>query len=112
MPSINLLGEDVPIGNLIFTTYPHNISFAVEVCADLWSIRNLNENYYLNGAQIVFNLSASSFNIGKGKHRRTLTENASLKAVALMFMYQRVTESSSNVYFQVMPLFQLAVKLV
>lgn len=100
VPSINLLGEDVPIGNLIFTTYPHNISFAVEVCADLWSIRNLNENYYLNGAQIVFNLSASSFNIGKGKHRRTLTENASLKGSgAYVYVSSGVTESSSNVLF-------------
>lgn len=98
--TVNLYGEEVPIGNLIFINNQYDVAFAVEVCADLWSIRNLNENYYLNGAQIVFNLSASSVNVGKGKHRRTLTENASLKGSgAYVYVSSGVTESSSNVLF-------------
>jgi NAD+ synthase (glutamine-hydrolysing) len=98
--TIEVLGEEVPFGNIIFSSKEHDVNFAIEVCADLWSVRNLNEDYYLNGAQMVFNLSASTFNLGKGKRRRTLTDNASLKGSgAYVYVSSGVTETSSDVLF-------------
>lgn len=52
-------------------------SFAVEVCEDLWSPIPPSSYHALEGAEIIFNLSASNEVLGKHIYRRSLVANQS-----------------------------------
>ena len=34
---VNILGEDIPFGSLLFENDDNKITFGIEICADLWS---------------------------------------------------------------------------
>src|SRR3712207_1493785 len=55
--SVRLCGQTISIGsNLIFET--SNVKFAIEICEDLWSAIPPSSSLALQGAEILFNLSA------------------------------------------------------
>ena len=71
---VNLLDRLVPISTkLIFKDKKYKeVSFAIEICEDLWSVNPPSNNHALNGASIIFNLSSSNEIVGKDSYRRNL----------------------------------------
>ncbi len=95
--TISLFGEDVLIGSFLFQNKASGICFGVEICADIWVPNSPSTNLYLNGAQMIFNLSASTYYVGKRESRTKVCENASLKGEgAYLFVSNGITETSSD----------------
>lgn len=78
---------DAPMGLMVFKEESKSIYFGVEVCEDLWAPIPPNSLLSINGAEIVFNLSASNEILDKNKARRYIT--------------QSVTKRNSNAYVYV-----------
>ncbi len=76
---IKLFGETVPFkSELIFTSSDRrNFSFAIEICEDLWSVIPPSSRHSLQGAEIIFNPSASNELAGKASYRKRLIINQS-----------------------------------
>ena len=75
-----LIEDDVCFGRMIFDC--EDLTFAVEICEDLWVSSSPSEEYVNSGAQIIFNLSCSDEIIGKAKYRRDLVKMQSAKLMA------------------------------
>ncbi|MDD3107481.1 MAG: NAD(+) synthase, partial [Bacilli bacterium] len=98
--SVNLFGEEVAFGKIIFETASGDVNFAAEICADLWAPISPNERLYSNGALICFNLSASPAHVGKKELRKTLTKSISLKFNGgYVYVSNNSSESTSEVVF-------------
>ena len=72
--------DDICFGNAVFKC--DDLSFAVEICEDLWVPYSPSVDYVRNGAQVIFNLSCSDEIIGKAKYRRDLVKMQSAKLMA------------------------------
>ena len=70
--SVDIHGEKVPItpGGMIFHTPYAN--FGIEICEDLWAPVPPSSALALQGADILFNLSASNELVGKHQYRKSL----------------------------------------
>lgn len=78
---LNLCGQRVPFGkNLLFEN--KKCSFAVEVCEDLWSAIPPSSYHAIQGATLVFNLSASNELTGKNEYRKSLIRQQSARCHA------------------------------
>lgn len=78
--SVNFCGQNVPISaNLLFTF--GDIRFAIEICEDLWAPIPPSSKLCLNGADIIFNLSASNDIIGKHSYLRSLVSSQSARCI-------------------------------
>lgn len=98
--SVNLFGEEIAFGKIIFENSTGDVNFAAEICADLWAPISPNERLYSNGALICFNLSASPAHIGKKEYRKTLTKSISLKFNGgYVYVSNNASESTSEVVF-------------
>lgn len=82
--TVNICGQEVFIGNnLIFNiTGEQGVKFAVEICEDLWAPVPVSSIHATNGAQVIFNLSASSEAIEKHKYLLSLLKSHSAKTVS------------------------------
>ncbi len=99
---INLLGQIVPMDtNIIFKDINNkDISFAIEICEDLWSVNPPSNYHTVNGAMIVFNLSSSNEVIGKYDYRKNLVAMQSAKTIsAYVYASSGMMESTSDVLF-------------
>lgn len=99
---INLFGETVKIGtDLIFSSNNNpNLKFAIEICEDVWSVKPRSNDYALNGATIIFNLSASNETIGKYNYRQNLIQNQSSTTISgYVYTSSGICESSSDILF-------------
>ncbi len=99
---INLFGEEVPIGiDLIFRDFNDSkFTFGIEVCEDLWSPKAPSVEAALNGATMIFNLSASNEVIGKYSYRKNLINMQAAKNVcAYIYSSSGVNESSTDLVF-------------
>lgn len=99
---IEILGQNVPIStNLIFEDRENkDITFAVEICEDLWAVNPPSNNHALNGANIIFNLSSSNELIGKYNYRKNLVKMQSSKTIsAYIYASSGVLESTSDLLF-------------
>ena len=72
--------DDICFGKAVFKC--DDLSFAVEICEDLWVPSSPSVAYVRNGAQVIFNLSCSDEIIGKAKYRRDLVKMQSAKLMA------------------------------
>lgn len=69
--SVRLCGQIIPMGtNLLFET--SDTIFGIEICEDLWSTIPPSSTLALQGAEIIFNLSADNEGIGKNSYLRSL----------------------------------------
>ena len=99
--SINLLGQEVPIGEILFQDKKQVISFGVEVCGDMWAPVSPGALLYTKGAEVVFNLSASTFHLGKHQQRLLLAQSASLKGMgAYLYVSTGASETSSDIVYR------------
>lgn len=97
---VTYLGKKVPFGKLLFKNEEEDVTFGVEVCADLWAPASPHEELYANGANIIFNNSASNGFIGKEKLRQLIVTSASYKwNGAYVYVSNNASESTSEVVF-------------
>lgn len=99
---IELLGQKVPIGcDLLFQDRKNpNITFAIEICEDLWTVTPPSNDYAKSGATIIFNLSSSNELIGKHNYRKNLISSQSSKTIsAYIYASSGMLESTSDIIF-------------
>ncbi len=96
---IRLCGQTVSIGNnLLFETL--NTTFGVELCEDLWATIPPSSTLALQGAEIIFNLSADNESIGKHDYLTSLIRQQSARCIAgYVFSSCGFGESSTDVVF-------------
>lgn len=76
--TITLEGETIPVSaGVIFQT--PRFSFGVEICEDLWAPQPPSTYLAQQGAEIIFNLSASNELTGKHAYRRALVAGQSAR---------------------------------
>lgn len=99
---LELLGQLVPFGtDLLFQDEnTKEITFAIEICEDLWAVTPPSSEYALNGATIIFNLSSSNELIGKDSYRQNLIASQSARTVtSYIYTSSGMMESSSDLVF-------------
>lgn len=97
--SVKLFGEDIPFGNLIFSS---NIGYklGVEICEDLWSVIPPSSYLALAGANIIANLSSSNELVGKDGYRKELIKTQSSRTIsAYLYTSTGFSESTSDLVF-------------
>ncbi len=76
-----ICGKKMPVGtNLIFKTPDYN--FSIDICEDLWTPIPPSCLTSLNGAEVIFNLSASNETAGKQGYRKALVSQQSARCIA------------------------------
>lgn len=97
---VMVLGSLVPFGNIIFKDEANDLTFAVEICRDLWAPLSPSTLLSLHGAQMIFNLSASNDFAGKGAKRRNIVTEQSEKCIcAYVYASSGVHESTTDLVF-------------
>ena len=98
--SINFLGQVVPFGvDLLFSNHDE-LTFGVEICEDLWAITPPSNQMATNGANLLFNLSASNELIGKAEYREELVRTQSARCMgAYVYSSSGVGESTTDTVF-------------
>ena len=82
--SVTLCGASVPFGtDLLFRCREMpDFCLGVEICEDLWTAVPPSSQLALNGAKVIFNLSASPESVGKHAYLRQLVAQQSGRAIA------------------------------
>lgn len=97
--NVRLCGQIVPMGtNLLFET--SDTTFGIEICEDLWSAIPPSSTLALQGAEILFNLSADNEGIGKHNYLCSLISQQSARCIAgYVFASCGFGESTTDVVF-------------
>ena len=97
--SVRLCGQIIPMGtNLLFET--SDTIFGIEICEDLWSTIPPSSTLALQGAEIIFNLSADNEGIGKYSYLRSLISQQSARCISgYVFSSCGFGESTTDVVF-------------
>lgn len=97
--SVNLFGEEVPFGNLIFSSSA-GYKLGIEICEDLWSVIPPSSYLALAGANIIANLSSSNELVGKDEYRKELIKTQSSRTIsAYLYTSTGFSESTSDLVF-------------
>jgi len=98
--SIELFESIVPFGtDLLFGSYQELCS-SIEICEDLWSVSPPSNQHAINGANVIFNLSASNELIGKKSYREELVRTQSARCMsAYVYASSGVGESTTDTVF-------------
>jgi len=95
-----LLGEEVPFGVDLLFTDKEDMTFGVEICEDLWAVTPPSNHMASNGANLLFNLSASNELIGKHEYREELVRTQSARCMAAyVYSSAGVGESTTDTVF-------------
>lgn len=97
--SVRLCGQIVPMGNnLLFETA--ETTFGIEICEDLWATVPPSSSLALQGAEIIFNLSADDEGIGKHNYLCFLISQQSARCISgYVFSSSGFGESTTDVVF-------------
>jgi len=97
--NVRLCGQVVPLGgNLLFETA--DTTFGIELCEDLWAPIPPGSVLALQGAELLFNLSADNECIGKHAYLRSLISQQSARCIAgYVFSSCGFGESTTDVVF-------------
>lgn len=97
--SVRLCGQVIPVGkNLLFETA--DTVFGIEICEDLWAPIPPSSLLALQGAEVIFNLSADDEGIGKHNYLRSLISQQSARCIAgYVFSSCGFGESTTDVVF-------------
>lgn len=96
---ISLCGKSVPLGTNLLFEMP-NVTFGIEICEDLWAAIPPSSSLALQGAEILFNLSADNEGIGKYNYLRSLVSQQSARCLAgYIFASCGFGESTTDVVF-------------
>ncbi|GHT14211.1 NAD(+) synthase [Bacteroidia bacterium] len=78
----------------------NDIPFAIEICEDLWSVIPPSSQHVLNGARLIFNLSASDELIGKQQYVKSLISQQSARCqAAYVYAAAGFGESSTDLVY-------------
>ncbi len=98
--SIRLFGKDVPFGHILFDDHESGVTFGVEICQDLWMPVTPSSLLCLNGADIIFNPSASDETVGKADYRRQLVHQQSAQNICgYVYCSAGVHESTTDLVY-------------
>ena len=98
--TILLCQQSVPFGTDLLFSDQKEMLFGVELCEDLWSITPPSNQMAINGANLLFNLSASNELIGKHHYREELVRTQSARCMATyVYSSAGVGESSTDTVF-------------
>ncbi|MFO7636591.1 MAG: NAD(+) synthase [Clostridia bacterium] len=100
--TLSIAGKEVPFGtDLVFTSGGReDVSFAVEICEDLWAPVPPSSHHTLAGAHLVFNLSASNDIVGKYEYRKKLVEQQSSRSICgYIYASANCNESTTDLVF-------------
>jgi len=95
---IELLGQKVPFGNLIFEA--GKVRFGIEICEDMWATISPGNLLSVNGANVIVNISASNETLGKAAIRRNAVLEHSRKNCGIyVYVSAGASESTSETVF-------------
>jgi len=98
--SIDLLEEEVPFGVDLLFSDKADMTFGVEICEDLWAVTPPSNHMASNGANLLFNLSASNELIGKHEYREELVRTQSARCMAAyVYASSGVGESTTDTVY-------------
>ena len=96
---IVICGSTVPFGTDILLKF-HDTTFSIELCEDLWVAIPPSSRHAINGAQLIFNLSASDENIGKNDYLQSLIRQQSARCIAgYVYASSGFGESTTDLVF-------------
>lgn len=97
MDMIHVLGQNVPFGDVSYQL--GNLHLGIVICEEAWSSEGTAGDSALSGCELVVNLSASHFALGKSKTRDTLVADAS-RAFQSFYLYTNLVglESGRIIY--------------
>jgi NAD+ synthase (glutamine-hydrolysing) len=97
--TLTVCGAEVPLGvNLLFRS--GELCFAVEICEDLWVPNSPGSYHALAGANMIFNLSATSEVIAKNDYLRQLIQQQSAKCITgYVYVSSGFGESTTDLVF-------------
>ena len=96
---VHFCGQNVPFGaKLLFSL--NEVHFGVEICEDLWAPIPPSSQLAIEGAQLIFNLSASNDVVGKHSYVRQLVSGQSARFhAAYIYTSCGFGESTQDVVF-------------
>lgn len=95
-----LLNQEVPFGTDLLFKSSNEILFGVEICEDLWAITPPSNQMATNGANLIFNLSASNELIGKAGYREELVRTQSARCIsAYVYASSGIGESTTDTVY-------------
>ncbi|MDR2475843.1 MAG: NAD(+) synthase [Bacteroidales bacterium] len=96
---VKLCGQKVPFGaNILLRS--GKVCVGMEICEDLWQPSPPSSQLALNGANILFNLSASNETVAKNSYRRSLVVQQSARCIAgYAYTSCGMGESSTDLVF-------------
>ena len=98
--TVELLDEEVPFGVDLLFTDKADMTFGVEICEDLWAVTPPSNHMASNGANLLFNLSASNELIGKHEYREELVRTQSARCMAAyVYASAGVGESTTDTVY-------------
>ncbi|HIP28479.1 MAG TPA: NAD(+) synthase [Sulfurovum sp.] len=98
--TVDLLDIEVPFGVDLLFTDKKDMTFGVEICEDLWAVTPPSNHMASNGANLLFNLSASNELIGKHEYREELVRTQSGRCMAAyVYSSAGVGESTTDTVF-------------
>ena len=98
--TLDLLDVEVPFGVDLLFTDKKDMTFGIEICEDLWAVTPPSNHMASNGANLLFNLSASNELIGKHEYREELVRTQSARCMAAyVYSSAGVGESTTDTVF-------------
>ncbi len=98
--TVEFLDEEVLFGVDLLFTDSKEMTFGVEICEDLWAVTPPSNHMANNGANLLFNLSASNELIGKAEYREELVRTQSGRCMAAyVYASAGVGESTTDTVF-------------
>jgi len=98
--TINLLNTEIPFGVDLLFTDTYDMTFGIEICEDLWAVTPPSNHMASNGANLLFNLSASNELIAKHEYREELVRTQSARCMATyVYSSAGVGESTTDTVF-------------
>jgi NAD+ synthase (glutamine-hydrolysing) len=98
--TIRLFGKSIPFGTDLLFSNHQEMTFGVEICEDLWAVTPPSNQMSINGANLIFNLSASNELVGKAHYREELVRTQSARCMgAYIYASSGVGESTTDTLF-------------
>lgn len=97
---IQYAGQQTPFGTNILFELADALTFALEICEDVWSVVPPSSHHAMAGANLIFNLSASDELIGKQHYVKSLLSQQSARCqAAYVYAAAGFGESSTDLVY-------------
>ncbi|GHT49221.1 hypothetical protein AGMMS49982_02210 [Bacteroidia bacterium] len=97
---IQYAGQQTPFGTNILFELADALTFAIEICEDVWSVVPPSSYHAMAGANLIFNLSASDELIGKQHYVKSLLSQQSARCqAAYVYAAAGFGESSTDLVY-------------